>query len=552
MKKYIYLLLVAVSLSSCSDFLSAYSQDQVVPKEPSDLDELLIGDVYLQTNDGYTSNGASPSAPLGFLNILDDDINTTATSLQGNVGSQYYTYSVKNLFGYFTWQQDVRYNYGGTSKAEDDVTWNTFYNRILKCNVILDEGERMTEELNGGTWTEKQQSTLDRVYGEAHFLRAQFFFYLANLYGQPYSKLTADTALCVPLKLAPYVEYDKQKDTQFQRATVKEVYDQIVKDLLLAEDYLTKSPQKAEHRLHRASWEAADILLSRVYLYMQEWEKAEQKAQKVINESQWLQLATVGELTNPKGFLIVGNPEIAFSQNSNYLAQNENDWMVSGSISDYCVSNDLYLCYDEGDVRRRTFFTVNSITDSVGLVGKYERKLKNEISDCMTLRMSEAYLNLAEACAMQPGKEAQANQALNTLRAQRIENYNSMAYTGTDLIDQVRLERRRELCFEGHRWFDIRRYSVVPEHPLRKDIIHAYCDYNDNSAYVGTNFYLLPAGDAAYTFSIPRTVLDFDRTPMPNNLRPEREAIPQEEEEPTTENPTDNPTESTFNSVRSK
>ena len=94
----------------------------------------------------------------------------------------------------------------------------------------------------------------------------------------------------MPLKLTPYVEYDKDAATQFPRATVKQVYDQVVSDLLMAGTLLTESPQKTKGMLHRASWQAADLLLNRVYLYMQNWEEAEKKAkeaerERIINEA---------------------------------------------------------------------------------------------------------------------------------------------------------------------------------------------------------------------------------------------------------------------------
>ena len=68
----------------------------------------------------------------------------------------------------------------------------------------------------------------------------------------------------VPLKLTEYVEHDKDKKTQFERTPVAKIYEQIVEDLKTAVNYLTESPQKRP--LHRASKEAAQLLLSRVYL----------------------------------------------------------------------------------------------------------------------------------------------------------------------------------------------------------------------------------------------------------------------------------------------
>ena len=108
-------LALALSLlgtASCNDFLDQYSQDRVVAKTVQDLNELLVGDVYLKS---YVVNKGVSAGTYGFVNILDDDINTTGTSQQGNVGNTAWTHIVAPMYGFFTWQQDVRYNYGRTN-----------------------------------------------------------------------------------------------------------------------------------------------------------------------------------------------------------------------------------------------------------------------------------------------------------------------------------------------------------------------------------------------------------------------------------------------------
>lgn len=81
----------------------------------------------------------------------------------------------------------------------------------------------------------------------------------------------------------------------------------------------------------------------------------------------------------------------------------------------------------------------------------------------MMVRLSEAYLNYSEAC-VKLGKEALAVTKLAELRAKRYKAGSAQAVvpalTGNQLLDFVHAERRRELCFEGHRWFDLRRYGV--------------------------------------------------------------------------------------------
>lgn len=517
MKKYLFnicLSILVVIGTGCSDFLSEYSQDLIIAKTVQDLDELLIGAVYLPS---YPKNYGINSGVCGFFNLLDDDINTVGTDSKGGVGDPIYIYAVKGMFGYYAWQQDVRYNFQRSSHIEDNSTWNELYKSINIVNVILDEIEDLPREI------EKDYADYLRVKGEAHFLRGQFYFILANLYGNAYSSTTSSTDLCVPLKLTPYVEYDKEKDTQFKRATVEEIYSQIVADLLSAEEYLTESPQNPGRFLHRASLEAANLLLSRVYLYMQDWPNAEAKAKKVI-ESNNFKLATLAEYNNDQPFLTESRREIIFSQGSNNITPEKQNVSIYGGPSDYCVTRDLYNLFEDDDVRKNCFFSVNAISDSIALSNKYNRGAKtHHISDALTLRMSEAHLNYMEACAMQTGKSSEANNALNTFRNQRINNYTSKSYTEEELVNEIRKERRKELCFEGKRWFDLRRYAVCERYPYSRDIIHIFHEYNDNVQFISTIHYLLPAGDPAYTFAIPRKILEADKVPMTDNPREKRE-----------------------------
>ena len=70
-----------------------------------------------------------------------------------------------------------------------------------------------------------------------------------------------------------------------------------------------------------------------------------------------------------------------------------------------------------------------------------------------------------------------ANQYLNALRRNRIGGYVDQTYSGEELVNQIRTERRKELCFEGHRWFDMRRYTVSNPYPYSKEIFRYYYSY---------------------------------------------------------------------------
>jgi hypothetical protein len=80
-------------------------------------------------------------------------------------------------------------------------------------------------------------------------------------------------------------------------------------------------------------------------------------------------------------------------------------------------------------------------------------------SQWVVFRLSEIYLNYAEACAAL-GEEAEALNYLNKIRTQKA-GLPPVTAAGTALMDKIRHERRIELCFEGHRYFDLRRWGMA-------------------------------------------------------------------------------------------
>ena len=83
-----------------------------------------------------------------------------------------------------------------------------------------------------------QTCALPIFKGEAHFLRALYYFTLGNLYGQPYCTKTLNTP-AIPIKLTEYVE-----DKDYTVNTVEEVYTQVLNDLDEAETHLKDNEVK--------------------------------------------------------------------------------------------------------------------------------------------------------------------------------------------------------------------------------------------------------------------------------------------------------------------
>jgi len=133
-------------------------------------------------------------------------------------------------------------------------------------------------------------------------------------------------------------------------------------------------------------------------------------------------------------------------------------------------STELIQSYDNADIRLTTFIGDGVDREGVKVkrVNKYKGTPENVgLADQKLLRSSEMILIMAEA-KMQTNDLDAANNLLNQLRAARIEGWDMQKYASKDkFVEELLLERRRELCYEGHRFFDMRRYNI----PIYKPVI---------------------------------------------------------------------------------
>ena len=458
---------------------------------------MLLGDVYLPNK---APTAFLSSSFVSWLNFLDDDINTVIYRRGGDKWL-----STKWLYGYTNWLQEIGASVDGSvTIASDDSPWVETYYRINIINVILNELKNIDLD------DDADELAALRIQGECHFQRGLFYFFLVNLYAKAYQPESAGEMLGIPLKLTSYVE------NEFHRNSVKEVYEQVVKDLILAVDELTRSPQS--NPSFRASRESALLLLSRVYLYMQDWENARKTAKEFLESKNML--VNIAGLSTDQYFMNKNNEEIIFSQSSQTLVN-----VLTAEGGDFCVSRNLYNLYDDKDYRKELYFKKNVSTDSIALNRKYSKKEGEAApSDGFTLRVAEAYLNMAEACAMLD--DAEACDWLNQLRRNRIGQYVDMQYSGEELINEIREERRKELCLEGHRWFDLRRYAACVKYPFKKEIVRVFAEYSQDNNYKfnTAELFRLEKDDPAYLFRIPVSIREYHED-MPDNERNVRKAF---------------------------
>ena len=513
LKYNILAILAALSFTACSDFLEPDSESEFVPEDATSLNELLLGEAY-QRNDMEGFNI--------FLGLLDDDIEAAPYQVP-NDGFD------GNLFlASFSWQPDM-FKMMEEAGAGHINVYESYYEVILGANAVLDyiPNVKDTEE------------NINKVKAQALALRGFYYLNLVNIFGQPYSY--NPEALGVPLKLNSGIE---ESEDYLKRKTVAEVYEQILADLHTAEEIYLSLPQSEQWSdNYRTSLPMVQLTLSRTYLYMENWEKAAYYAELVM-ENHNFKLEDLNNIPlngkNDAGETVrtyMVYPTYSSSETiwpyGNVLDMFE--WTYEGANSTnsttgnkmhayFQASEELlntYVDYDlrlsryivkapkgsSGELMHMAFGKVNVGTsyylpqNAVGVFGR-------------CLRLSEAYLNYAEAKAMIGGEGiAEATSALNTLRTKRFdpEDYEDEEFaTQEELIDFVRDERRRELCFEGHRWFDLRRWGMP-------SFTHKWHDNAES-----TSTFRIEENDLLYTVPIPDEALQMNSSLVQNELPEKR------------------------------
>ncbi len=502
MKRKIYTFFIAVAVlfgnPSCGDFLEENSQTLSYVYSTSDLLEILAGSGYMPTR-GFSAFDRS----LLWLNTMDDDIRITIVKAPD-------TYYAGKTLNFHNWQaypysesdkQNVNTDFGGNS------TWLNLYKYIGVANIVIAEAERFKESEPEG---------YRKARGEALFLRAQYYFYLTNIYGHPYNVNTASTDLGVPLKITEYIE----ETEGFSRNTVAQCYNQIVEDLKESITLLEGVTQKS---IMRTSDNAARLLLSRVYLFMNQWQNAYDLASNVIE--------------NPKGKYLynlntTGLTYATYQKDAAALTYSEAifvNGVESAAIMQannirYTVSEDLYGKYVTDDLRKTIYFKV--VTNQ-GVQNQHGMSASTQISN-PSLLFCEAYLIKAETAAMLDDKP-NAISAIKDFRTTRIKTGKDMsddeynALSDQSLVDLIRDERRKELCYRGYRWFDLRRYAVSSKYPLKTTLTHYAYEWN-GTAQVQVGYYELGTypEDGGWLMPIPNYALESNKGMLIDNPRPER------------------------------
>jgi starch-binding outer membrane protein, SusD/RagB family len=326
--------------------------------------------------------------------------------------------------------------------------WSDLYGYIFRCNGAI-EGINKSNGISDGL---KQQ-----LVGEAKFIRAFCYFYLVNLYGD------------VPLLTST----DPKINAIAARSDKTLIYQRIIDDLLEAQQLLNSNFVGADgitstmERVRPTKY-AATALLSRVYLYTEQWDKAESEAASLISNAFFA-------LTPLEQVFLMNSTETIWSLQSRLPTSNNLDGIVfnfldtdDGPNSNHPVylSKSLLESFEPGDNRKNRW--IDSVTTN-GATYFYANKYKTDRASVsvteypMMLRLAEQYLIRAEARAQQ-GNIMGLNTAesdLNVIRA-RAALAGTMALTKEGMLSAILHERKHELVTEwGHRWLDLKRTGTI-------------------------------------------------------------------------------------------
>ena len=279
---------------------------------------------------------------------------------------------------------------------------------------------------------------------EARFIRGFCHFDLVKWYAQSYLFTAEASHLGVPI-------ITKTEIGEPSRNTVKEVYDFVIEELTYAAENLDNS--KIPFFANKA---AAYALLSRVYLYKGDWSLAEAAATSalaevstVYTETEWVDswdLFGAGEAL----FEISNNP----ASDSDVPGGGENfpSLYDYAGYGDLVLTDDVVSIFDHKDIRGGIIYAdpngeyrCMKYPGYNGVVG---------VDNFIVIRVSEVYLNRAEA-RIEQTKGALALADINMIRSNR-----GLADLLTVDIDDILLERRRELLLEGHQLFDLTRRGL--------------------------------------------------------------------------------------------
>jgi len=412
-----FLLLALMVASACSDLVldpHASVSDDAYFQTVSDFEAAVIG-VY---NEMQGSGWYGRSIHL-MSDIMGEDVKQTGSA------NRY------QEFADFEGQVVTGHGY-------ETSLWTNIYQGINQLNMLLN----IEFEPPSGVAADFTQ-----VRGEAYALRGLAYLDLVKMYGQHYTFSAGGAHPGVPIVL------ESDVTNLPSRNTVGEVYAQIISDLNTGIGMMNMTRNGS----YFMTKEAAQALLSRVYLYNEDYSNAVSMADAVINSGKYSLVKGAAYVTQ---FASGGSSESIME-----LVNNDTDGPGGDSLGgmyrasgygDYLPAKDLLDLIDPADIRWEMYKTDPNLVGAYASYRVDKWPTVTNTDNIPVIRLSEVYLNRAEAKARM-GQDAAAQADLNLIRQRGFATAPDVTATGSALIDQILIERRIELANEGHSIHDLMR-----------------------------------------------------------------------------------------------
>ncbi|GAA4451333.1 RagB/SusD family nutrient uptake outer membrane protein [Nibrella saemangeumensis] len=433
--------LTAVLLTGCGEqYLELGPRSQV-----SDVNFFkTAGDFNLATRGVYDAlqNRSYQESSWGMMELVSD--NTLTVTTPGSFGETWYQVDEFRVL---------------TDNRLMQAQWQTSYQLINRANLVLSKLEA----------TAIDSKAKDQFQGEAQFLRAYTYFNLVRLFGE------------VPLVITPTVNPFEAFNQL--REPVDKVYAQIIADLQSAEQKLPDA--YTGNDIGRATRWAAKGLLAKVYLTRKNYTEATTRLREIVSSGKFDLLPGYADVFRPNNanhkeslFEIQFKAGLGTDREGSPFAdamspQDARIWggNSGGGQGNNVPTEDLVNAYEKGDLRKD--LSIGQL--KAGERGNpplsfYQKKFSSPPTatldhddNFIVLRYADVLLMLAEALNEQGYGNAEAFTALNRVR----KRAGLADLTQADVPSQAAFrtallqERRVELAFENHRWFDLLRFGVA-------------------------------------------------------------------------------------------
>ncbi|WP_082422619.1 RagB/SusD family nutrient uptake outer membrane protein [Aquimarina longa] len=440
MKKYLIILITLFFVTSCNDEiedLKPFSQGDPSTFFNSVRTFQLGVDGALQQMRLYYEDAGSGLQ--GIPDILSDNVIISRSGRLSNRDYYEYTYNPNTL--------------GPVS-----LYFYKAYNSIRTANTVI----KQIDNLPAG-------EDRDNILGQALAIRAYAHFDLARIYAKiPTQSDDANGSLGVAYIKAEDGDTEDEL-AKPKRETVAANYTEIIEDL---EKALTLVG--VDNGLERFNKNSINGILSRVYLYNGDYQKAIDAADKVttkiIKGDKLDDLYTDVTQDGIVFTLAINSATETRNNNVGVLYNQSND---DGVRSEYVIDHEFYNSIPDTDPRKAAMRFVgkwegndyNAVKKFLGEAGENNGRV-----DIKVLRAAEVILNKAEA-QYELGKTTEALATLDLLRAERNGGAGAGGETGAALEDAIQFNRRIELAFEGHRFFDIKRRGEDLNRSNKGDLI---------------------------------------------------------------------------------